>query len=244
MNFAIAQRSIARSPIEETRRLLMRLNPSLFHGIACALMVEAAAAADPAGMPSLVRRQRELRVQELADYGAALWPELDWTGVGRAVAERGLLAPALQDDAVRAAAGWGSLLYLALARLADDPRLARCLRELAGRPASALHASPFAALRGLITGWRGLRRLARPLRLVHAAVENGWCESRPLPALAWEAAVQRFVAACAPSGVRGRLLALAVMAGLRSGAENHPVTRAVPRPLPTRAALPGVAALR
>lgn len=231
---------IDHEPLDETRRLLMRLNPSLFHGLAYALVLEAAAPVAGTEIASLTRRNRERRLQALRGEAAAVWPEFDWHGVERVAAAHGALIIALEHPAVRAATVWVPFVYGMMARLAPEGRLRRCLQELAG---SCADHSALQGLWRLIGGWRALRRLARPLHVAHGVIASGWRASSALPALTCDAAVRRFIAACGPRGLRGVLAVYAVRAALRHEFENHLQLPVVPATRSNVGVASGAAAL-
>lgn len=231
---------IDHEPLDETRRLLMRLNPSLFHGLAYALLLEAAAPVVGTEVASLTLRNRERRLQVLRGEAAAVWPEFDWHGVERVAAAHGALIIALEHPAVRAAAVWVPFVYGMMARLAPEGRLRRCLQELAGPRADH---SALQGFRQLVAGWCALRRLARPLHVAQGVIASGWRASSALPALTCDAAVRRFIAACGPRGLRGALLALAARAALRYDWENHLQSPVVPATRSSVGVASGAAAL-
>jgi hypothetical protein len=152
----------ARQPGDSARaRALVRFNAVLFHGLAAASFLEAAAprhanrlaravAAEPdvtSWVDRIWRPRREARGRELRAYIEATWPEFDWPAAyedfcnvygqrpGRA---GGRTNPALEAVARCALESQGAVFYRAIANSADDP----ALRELA-RAAASDHADCF-----------------------------------------------------------------------------------------------------
>jgi len=148
-------------------RALIRFNALLFHGLAVASFLEAAA---PCGASRLARAmggdseianwvdgvwrpQREACGRELRAYIEATWPEFDWAAAyegfckvygqspGRAIGRTG---PALAAVTRCALESQAALFYRAVAASADDP----ALRALA-RTAARDHAGCFAFFRSL-----------------------------------------------------------------------------------------------
>jgi len=227
MTIATATAGATREPLDDTQRLLMRLNPSLFYGLAYALTFEAAAPVAGTDVASLVARNRERRLQALRGEVAAVWPEFDWTEVQRAAAEHGALAIAFENSAVQAAAVWVSLLYGMMARLAPAGALRRCLQELADVQTSHAVGSRRQRIGQCIAGWRALRRLARPLRIAQALIAAGWRANSALPALSCVAVVRRFIVASGAHGVHGAFVTWVVATALHHDEANHPGTCAV-----------------
>jgi hypothetical protein len=160
--------SHTRGPGDSTRvRALIRFNALLFHGLAVASFLEAAAplsanrlaravAADPdvaSWVDGVWRPQRGACGRELRAYIEAVWPEFDWAAAyedfcngygqrpGRAV---GRTSPALEAVARCALESQAAVFYRAVAASADDP----ALRELA-RAAARDHGGCFEVFRSL-----------------------------------------------------------------------------------------------
>ena len=145
----------ARSSGDNSRaRALVRFNPLLFHALAAASFLEAAAArhasrllvavtADPDTadwVEKIWRPQREARGRELRAYIEATWPEFDWPGAYedfcRAYGQRPARAAGLQRSALGtlercAVESQAAAFYRAIANCADDP----ALRDLAAAAA-------------------------------------------------------------------------------------------------------------
>ena len=147
---AAANVTRSRSSKEENRvRALIRFNAALFHAIAAASFLEAAAHADAGRLlltatdadlsgwiEGVWRRERSARARELRAYIEAVWPEFDWIGAFEGFnqdrAERppravGRTTPALQCLERCALEAQAAVFYRAIRNCADDP----ALRELA-----------------------------------------------------------------------------------------------------------------
>jgi hypothetical protein len=148
-------------------RALIRFNALLFHGVATASFLEAAApigagrvaravmeAPDAAHWADNVwRPQRSARGQALRTYIDAVWPEFDWAAAYddfcKLYAQRpgyaaGQTNPALEMLACCVLESQAALFYRAIAAGADDP----VLRELA-RAAAREHCACFEVFKGL-----------------------------------------------------------------------------------------------
>ena len=166
---AAANVTRSRSSKEESRvRALIRFNAALFHAIAAASFLEAAAHAEAGRLPlaatdanlsdwidGVWRRERNARACELRAYIEAVWPEFDWIGAfegfSRARAESppravGRTTPALLCLERCALEAQAAVFYRAIGNCADDP----ALRELA-RSAAADHFRCFGFFRSCFT---------------------------------------------------------------------------------------------
>ncbi len=191
---AAANATQSRPSKEENRvRALIRFNAALFHAIAAASFLEAAAQAGAGRLPltatdadlsgwidGVWRRERSARARELRTYIEAVWPEFDWIGAfegfNRARAESlpravGRTTPALQCLERCALEAQAAVFYRAIGNCADDP----ALRQLA-RSAAADHFRCFGFFRScfamhcrqrpvrFLTAFRAVRATARAAR--------------------------------------------------------------------------------
>ena len=190
----------ARHSCENSRlRALIRFNALLFHGLATASFLEAAAPIGPGRVAQAVmgapdaahwlnavwRPQRSARAQALRAYIDAIWPEFDWAAAyedfRKLYAQRhgyaaALANPALEVLACCALESQAALFYRAIAAGADDP----ALRELANAAARE-HCACLEAFRalfeqrarrqavGFITGCRVVLASARAARDIDVA---------------------------------------------------------------------------
>lgn len=167
MQTAINDTQVHHSRENSRLRALIRFNTLLFHGVATASFLEAAAPVSAArvaravvGAPDAAhwvdevwRPQRSARAQTLRVYIDAVWPEFDWAAAYddfcKLYAQRpgyaaGLTNPALDMLACCALESQAALFYRAVAADADDP----ALRELA-RAAACEHCACFEVFKAL-----------------------------------------------------------------------------------------------
>ena len=147
---AVTNVAHVREPRESRLRALIRFNALLFHGLATASFLEAAAPSGAIRLPRPVtaapeiahwveqvwRPQRSARARALRAYIDAVWPEFDWVGAYEDFCKlyaqcpgcaAGPSTPALEALACCVLESQAALFYRAIAAGADDP----VLRELA-----------------------------------------------------------------------------------------------------------------
>jgi len=184
---------------ESRLRALIRFNALLFHGLATASLLEAAAPSGASRLPRALvatpeiahwveqvwRPQRNARARALRAYIDAVWPEFDWVGAYedfcKLYAQRpgcaaGPTTPALETLACCVLESQAALFYRAIAAGADDP----VLRELA-RTAAREHCGCLDVLRtafeqsarrhsvGFVAGCRTVLATSRAARDIDVA---------------------------------------------------------------------------
>jgi hypothetical protein len=191
----------ARSPVDDNRaRALVRFNQLLFHALATASFLEAAAshrasrlaaaaAAEPdvrAWVENVWRREREARGRELRAYIEATWPEFDWPDAyeefcgaydrrpGHAAGSPGAGLGTLERCAVESQA---AAFYRAIANCADDPALRELARAAVG---DHVHCFEFFKSRlacgagngrvGFMAAWRAVIETSRAARDIDVAL--------------------------------------------------------------------------
>lgn len=200
MTTATAQRAVPNCVSDDTRRLLARMNPSLFHGLGIALVLDAAAvaraqhAATPAS--SLVLKQRQDRLRELRVHAAALWPELAWE---RVCADAATVLP----FHLTSKRGWNTgraraAYYRGLAGMCEESGLRARLSLYAAQEenAAALHGAHLklgvaARIGRFVSSLRALRHCDDVLRSAYRVLHQHWAETPPLAAMTFEQARSR-----------------------------------------------------
>lgn len=231
MTSALAQRTVSLPVIDETGRLLMRLNPSLFHGVGLLLVIDAAAQPHAGDPPSVPRRRRRALLAELRGWAEALWPEIDWAGACRTSAGHARLAWMIEDlCGSPLAAVWHARCCHALAAMAEAPTLAALLRQLGGRASSVntpLAPGRSGRFRTAFDAFGSLRRLDAALRVGHALVLEHAREAAPFPATAYDASIGRLLAVAAPHLALDPTRSVLLRLALRTCAANRPAPAAV-----------------
>lgn len=178
-------------------RAIVRFNSVMFHSLAAASLLEAAAPAQAERMNAVLAAQPEARLwleqvwtaqraelgRRLREYVAATWPEFDWNAAeadfqkssrARAASAPRQAGAAQEALAACIAAAQSAVFYRGLARAADEPSL----RGLASEGASA-HRAFFDYFRGVFerckrrervgfaAQWRALPAACRSAREVH-----------------------------------------------------------------------------
>ena len=224
---AMATSGVSRTAAGGTRRLMVRMNGTLFHCLGAALLLEAAVVArhDRTSVErgacgeSLQedgrRSEKRARVTWLREYVSGVWPEFDWAGACSAMetapptyaagqsASHPVSALGPKLDAEHAA-----VFYEGLSRWADDPALRGQLQAMS--VAESTYARTPNAVEGTLPRpLRILRRLQavrvhaqdrrdRVVRGAYEVLQQHWTDTPAFPALSYEEFLARAHALTAP----------------------------------------------
>jgi hypothetical protein len=211
-----------------TRRLVLRMNGTLFHCLGMALLLEthAVARARSTGRDDLGVREREEHVRWLQCSVAQLWPEFGWNAATNEF-DHGEAAVEPPETVARCAA----LICSAVSRWADDPLLRVSLHAMveAGHRTLSSSQPRMQARKRLWSDYAFLsRRGASALRKPIAArafrtLQIHWTDAPPFDVQTFPDFLQRFAALAAPHARldwRQRLL-LWLPTGARAAARSH-----------------------
>lgn len=225
---ATAASSVSRAAAGGTKRLMVRMNGTLFHCLGAALLLEAAVVARHEGTNAgrSVREkgmhedgrlsERRTRVQWLRDYVSGVWPEFDWDAACKAMetapSAHVQVATALHPAAAVARAlntEHAAMFYGALGRWADDSSLRAQLEAMSAAESSYARASKAGAPGRLARPLQGLRRLqaARAhlqilrdcvVRRAYEVLQQHWTGAPVFPTLSYDEFLARAYALTAP----------------------------------------------
>ncbi len=210
---ANATTSAARPADMQTRRLLVRMNATLFHCLGAAVLLEsarvAAAERDTAGDPKadLLNEKRE-RAMWLREYAASIWPEFAW---GAACADMRQPVP-VRDSMASPSASSAlcaepvAVFYRAMSSIADDPALRSRLGAIAaieecrrGCVESQPLCGAAVSLRGLRAAWAyATHRHAPVLRRAFGLLQQHWADVPPFSPTTYEEFLARAYVLFAP----------------------------------------------
>lgn len=196
-------KSASATPAESrVRRLLVRMNTTLFYCLGAAVLLESAAAAQAARAPAgdvdtTWLGEKEERARWLRNYVASVWPEFSWAGACAAIgAGQGMQDAQMQDAVARAVTGSHhmALFYRALSRIAEDPTLRSVLENIATVEQTRRDGMTSAAGRGPLTTLRRARFVRRYVehtrnRVVYRAfdvLQQHWLDTPPFPAIGYD----------------------------------------------------------
>ena len=184
-----------------TRRLLVRMNSTLFHCLGAAVLLEQAACARAGGdAPMRACDERHERARRLRGYVAGMWPEFEWDAACRAVSTGfGAYSIGMDGDG----SGQAAVFYAALSRIAEEP----ALRDLLTAMASA--ATPRRECRAAGRVLHALRRVEAIcsavrhmregcLRRAFDVLQQHWVDAPPFPAQDYADFLSRAYALLAP----------------------------------------------
>ncbi|MGE5524444.1 MAG: hypothetical protein ACM3SS_12075 [Rhodospirillaceae bacterium] len=227
-----------------TRRLLVRMNSTLFHCLGAAVLLEHAA-----GDHSEPRRERARWLQA---YAATVWPEYRWEAASAAVAA---ILPAHAVSAGRgsvaaiAARDQVAMFYDALSRIAEDPALSSALADMAAMEHEKHMMVDHAATGGAMGALRGAHAVHayirearnRVLRCAFHVLQQHWGDTPPFAAVDYDTFLSRAYVLLAPHlkldwtrrllyrgwlpSAAGRLLRASCAALATSGAATMAVAR-------------------
>lgn len=194
--------SIKRMPAESrTRRLLIRMNTTLFHCIGAVVLLESAAAATRAseGAEPAELRGDAAVIDDLRDYARSVWPEFDWDAACGSAIAGGSVRSGWVGSAGRCAVdAYVPVLYAALLRVVEDPALRRVVAPVAAmrtrcHEAMARPVSRAAAAWCAMTtvGPRAQAARVRALRSVFDMLQHHWLDTPPFPVLDYGTAIDR-----------------------------------------------------
>lgn len=218
MNMTTTSASTAQ---RHTRRLLVRMNATLFHCLGVAALLEHAAAAYAARTQAADAEQRRQRAQSLVAYAASVWPEFAWEDACAAIRDAIGMKPASAGGAAPASEQlW--MFYRALSCVAEDRELCRALRDISSEEKARRAALAGDASTGLLAAIRrvqALRAVAdrdrnRAVRRAFDLLQHHWTETPPFPAMRYEAFVSRAYVLLAPHLGLGGLAGLMHRASL------------------------------
>lgn len=192
----------ARPAENRTRRLLIRMNTTLFHCIGAVVLLESAAAATRAaeGDEPVQIRGDVARIDALRDYVKGLWPEFDWDAAcGSALARCASVRCGWAGSAATCMVeAYVPALYAALLHVVEDPALRRVMAPVAAmrtrcNQAMARPASPAAAAWCTITSAapHAQSASARALRGIFDMLQHHWLDTPPFPVLGYGTALAR-----------------------------------------------------
>lgn len=207
--------SASPKPVQShTRRLLVRMNSTLFHCLGAAVLLEYAAAAQAARMPVVQSNgiqvpQQQGRAQWLRDYAASIWPEFGWEA---ACAEmRAGHAPHCAEGrnahaTAAAASDHTAKFYRALGSIAEDPELCRVLKDIASVEESCRAGMDNSARPGALAALRNMQSTRayvehtrnRVVRRAFDLLQQHWTDTPPFPAMEYDAFLSRAYALLAP----------------------------------------------
>ena len=205
---AIANSAAPTSARKPARRLLVRMNSTLFHCIGAAVLLEQTGAVCAGRIPGgqsndMWTAERQKLSQWLRAYAGSVWPEFGWDAACAAMAAVSRQPAASANDVV--ASDHRALFYRALGAIAEDGELCRVLRQIASieesrRDALGTDVRPgsVGALRGFHST-RGYVEHARN-RVVRAAfdlLQQHWSDAAPFPASDYDAFLLRAYAVLA-----------------------------------------------
>lgn len=194
--------SISVKPAQShTRRLLVRMNSTLFHCLGAAVLLERAAA--DGGKP-----KRE-RARWLQAYAATVWPEYGWEAAAAAVAA---ILPAHAVSAGRgsvaaiAASEQVAMFYDALSCIAEDPALSSVLADMAAMEHEQRAMADSAAAGGAMGALRGAHAVHayvrearnRVLRCAFHVLQQHWTDTPPFAAVDYDTFLSRAYVLLAP----------------------------------------------
>jgi hypothetical protein len=208
--------SLSTKPAESrTRRLLVRMNMTLFYCVGAAVLLESGAArqaARPAAGRVDTPRPREERehAQWLLEYAASVWPEFAWEPACAAIVgqlEHNVVYLA-GDAAARATVSSRhmAMFYRALSRIAEDVTLRRVLEEIASAKERRCAGMAGAGARTPFGAWRTARLTRacvrdarnRVVRRAFDVLQHHWVDAPPFPALDYDCFLSRAHALLAP----------------------------------------------
>lgn len=195
--------SMGLGPAENrTRRLLVRMNTTLFHCIGTVVLLESAAAAtrESEGAERAELRGDVARIDELREYAKSLWPEFDWdaacaSALARCASARsgwvGSAARGVVDAYVPA-------IYAALLHVVEDPALRRLMAPIAAMR-TRCHESKARPATRAAAAWctmttaapRAQAASARSLRRIFDMLQHHWLDTPPFPVLDYGTALAR-----------------------------------------------------
>jgi hypothetical protein len=202
-----------KSAHKPARRLLVRMNATLFHCLGAAVLLEHAAAAGAARMPGVQSngihgQERQDRAQWLRDYAASIWPEFAWdaacASIGAVPASHGTQPFAHANAVVES--DHMALFYRALSAIAEDAELCRVLRQIASIEENRRDGMTTNARPGVVGAFRSAQSTRayveharnRVVRRAFGLLQQHWIDTPPFPASDYDVFLVRSYALLAP----------------------------------------------
>jgi hypothetical protein len=202
--------SAAPKPAQKpARRLLVRMNVTLFHCLGAAVLLEHAAAVASAHTPGgqsdrIHSEERQNLAQWLRAYTASIWPEFGWDAACASMCAVPPQPTAGSNAAV--ASDHRVVFYRAVSAIAEDAQLCRVLKQVASieesrlggvatfaRPGSAGALCNFQSTRAYVAHARN-----RVVRRAFDLLQQHWTDAPPFPVLDYDAFLLRAYALLAP----------------------------------------------
>lgn len=206
---ANANSAAQRSAQKPARRLLVRMNATLFHCLGAAVLLEHAAAVAFAHMPDdqstgIHSEERQNLAQWLRTYTASIWPEFGWDAACESMCAVPQQPIASSNAAV--ASDHRAVFYRAVSAIAEDAQLCRVLRQVASIEESRLDGVAMSARPGSAGALRNFqstrayveRARNRVVRRAFDLLQQHWTDAPPFPALDYDAFLLRAYALLAP----------------------------------------------
>lgn len=201
------------------RRLLARMNMTLFYCVGAAVLLETAAETRRQIRRSVEDSRRDdgaAHVAWLRAYASSVWPEFGWEAACAAMSGdmQGVsCADGLTPAHAAAIAERRAFFYRLLARIADEPGLRDVLEAMgSAHPPSQHGARPGRGdqhVRGVVAGVRFARSCingtrSRAVRRAFHLLQQNWSDGCPFPPIEYDAFVERAAKLLLPvCGLRG-----------------------------------------
>lgn len=208
---ATATLASAKPPQGRARRLLVRLNMTMFYCLGAAVLLESAAAARAARNGTKVDlawlQDKQERARLLREHAASVWPEFGWeTACAAMMTMPGMLHAQAGDLVATSVASHElAMFYRALAHIAEDAALRRDLESFAAAEDSRCAGMADAATRGALAAVRRARFIRghvdharNRVRCAFDVLQQQWSDALPFPAIDYECFLARARALLVP----------------------------------------------